>query len=232
MFMDPRTETMPYIDHYEERTNLESLMLAAYIVSTPGCLEMFVCKSCNKEVKDRQGFRKHSHTKLHLKNFKEWIKIVVKNNFEDKINRTKLQITYDFVREFPMLYIEPVTRKEIEECSTLEMHLQGDKCHQAKLEEVQQRKTRAMRRLWQRWGYNIKCPHQILISLFLYLNAENAQSGCQQLQIYPIDTRDQLRRYGILGQESCRTQIDRQQLQNTTAFSLPFILNSIKKIFM
>jgi hypothetical protein len=62
MFMDPRTETTPYIDHYEERTNLESLMLAAYIVSTPGCHEMFVCKSCNTEVKDRQGFRKHSHT--------------------------------------------------------------------------------------------------------------------------------------------------------------------------
>ena len=93
MFMDPRTETTPYIDHYEERTHLESLMLAAYIVNTPGCHEMFVCKSCNKEVKDRQGFRKHSHTKLHLKNHKEWTKIVEKNNFEDEFNNTKRQIS-------------------------------------------------------------------------------------------------------------------------------------------
>ena len=47
-----------------------------------------------------------------------------------------------------MLYIEPVTRKEIEECTALEKHLQGDKDQQAKLEEVQQRKERSMRRLW------------------------------------------------------------------------------------
>ena len=54
---------------------------------------------------------------------------------------------YDFVREFPMLYIEPVTRKEIEECTALEKQLQGDQSQQAKLEDVQQRKERAMRRL-------------------------------------------------------------------------------------
>ena len=45
-----------------------------------------------------------------------------------------------------MLYIETVTRKEIEECSVVEIELQG-KCQQAKLEEVQQRKERAVRRL-------------------------------------------------------------------------------------
>ena len=69
------------------------------------------------------------------------------SNFEDKINLTKLSITYDFVREFPMLYIEPVTRREIEECSRFEKKLQGDKCQQSQLEEVQQRKTRATMRL-------------------------------------------------------------------------------------
>ena len=69
-------------------------------------------------------------------------------NFEEKINRMMISVTYDFVREFPMLYIEPVTRKEIEECTALEKHLQGDKDQQAKLEEVQQRKERSMRRLW------------------------------------------------------------------------------------
>ena len=32
----------------------------------------------------------------------------------------------DFVREFPMLYVEPVIRKEIEECSATEMQLLED----------------------------------------------------------------------------------------------------------
>ena len=68
--------------------------------------------------------------------------------FGEEIKRTKLSITYDFVREFPMLYIEPVTRKEIEDCSALENELQGVQSQQAKLEEVLQRKTRALRRLW------------------------------------------------------------------------------------
>ena len=61
--------------------------------------------------------------------------------FDKKISKIKLSCMYDFVREFPMLYVEPVTRKEIEECSDMEAQLL------AKLEEVQQSKTRAMRRL-------------------------------------------------------------------------------------
>ena len=69
------------------------------------------------------------------------------SNFEEKIDRMMLSVTYDFVREFPMLYIEPVTRKEIEECTALEKQLQGGQSQQAKLKDVQQRKTRAMRRL-------------------------------------------------------------------------------------
>ena len=70
------------------------------------------------------------------------------SDFEEKIKRTKLSIAYDFVREFPMLYIEPVTRKEIEDCSAMEKKLQGDQSKLAELEEVQQRKERAMRRLF------------------------------------------------------------------------------------
>ena len=70
------------------------------------------------------------------------------SNLGEKIKRTKLSIAYDFVREFPMLYIEPVTRKEIEDCSAMEKQLQGDQSQQAKLEEVHQRKERAMRRLF------------------------------------------------------------------------------------
>ena len=67
--------------------------------------------------------------------------------FEEKLNKMKLSVTYDFVREFPMLYIEPVTRKEIEDCTALEKQLQGDKCRQAELEDIQQRKARSLRRL-------------------------------------------------------------------------------------
>ena len=61
---------------------------------------------------------------------------------EEKIKRMKLSAVYDFIREFPMLYIEPVSRKEIAECTALEEKLQGDE-----LVEVQQRKARALRRL-------------------------------------------------------------------------------------
>ena len=48
-----------------------------------------------------------------------------------------------------MLYIEPITMKEIEECSSMEEKLLGDDPirNASQLEEVQQRKTRAMRRL-------------------------------------------------------------------------------------
>jgi hypothetical protein len=64
------------------------------------------------------------------------------SEFETKINRMSLSATYDFIREFPTLYIEPVTRKEIAECNAMEEELQGDE-----LEEIRQRKARALRRL-------------------------------------------------------------------------------------
>ena len=69
--------------------------------------------------------------------------------FDEKIDRIKLSCMYDFVREFPLLYVEPVTRKEIEEYSAMEEQLQEDEKmqHASQLEEVRQRKTRAMRRL-------------------------------------------------------------------------------------
>jgi len=62
---------------------------------------------------------------------------------EEKINKMKLSVIHDFVKEFPMLYIESVTRKEIAEYTTLEEELQGDE-----LEEIRQCKARAMRRLF------------------------------------------------------------------------------------
>ena len=78
----------------------------------------------------------------------EWLeKSASCTNIKEKIDRMKLSVAYDFIREFPMLYIEPFTRREIEEYTTLEKKLQGDQPQQAKLEKVQKCKTRAMRRL-------------------------------------------------------------------------------------
>ena len=62
--------------------------------------------------------------------------------FNNSLRRMKLDCIYDFIKEFPMLYIEAMTRKEIAECIALEERLQGDK-----LKEIRQRKARALRRL-------------------------------------------------------------------------------------
>jgi len=62
--------------------------------------------------------------------------------YEEKINKMKLSVIHDFVKEFPMLYIEPMSRKEIAEYTAFEEELQGDK-----LIEIQQLKARALRRL-------------------------------------------------------------------------------------
>lgn len=93
MFMDPRTTITPYNDHYEEHNGFAPLFLASYIINTPGCLEAFICKSCNKEVEQHQSFRKHNQTKTHIKNLKVWIKMIETNNFEDNINNKKRKIS-------------------------------------------------------------------------------------------------------------------------------------------
>jgi len=60
----------------------------------------------------------------------------------------KLSCMYEFVREFPMLCIEPITRKEIEEFSAMELQLQEDQMQLTQqLEQIQRNKARAMRRL-------------------------------------------------------------------------------------
>jgi len=100
--------------------------------------------------------RNHSH--FDMQSFFEWeIKVLPlmitwfekaatcsKTNFDTKkVKKMKLSVTYDFIREFPMLYIEPMARKEVVECSALEKQLQqGDE-----LEEIRQRKARALKRL-------------------------------------------------------------------------------------
>ena len=67
--------------------------------------------------------------------------------YDQKISRLRLSSTFDFIREFPMLYIEPVTRKELAEYTTMEEQLQGKTLWLEKLGEIRECKARAMRRL-------------------------------------------------------------------------------------
>ena len=67
--------------------------------------------------------------------------------YEQKISRLRLSATFDLIKEFPMLYVEPVTRKEITEYTAIEEQLQGGQAEASQLEEIQRCKTRAMRRL-------------------------------------------------------------------------------------
>ena len=71
--------------------------------------------------------------------------------YSQKINKLRLAVTYDFIKEFPMLYIEHVTRQEIAEYTTMEGELQSGNImegeQQVKLEKIRQSKARAMRRL-------------------------------------------------------------------------------------
>jgi len=83
---------------------------------------------------------------LMVKWFTNAARQVVATTYEQKVNRLRLSATFDFIKEFPMLYIEPVTRKEIIEYTAMEEALQGAE-HQGQLEEIQRCKTRAMRRL-------------------------------------------------------------------------------------
>ena len=64
-----------------------------------------------------------------------------------KIRVNKLSSIYDFVKEFPSEFIEPLTRREIAQYTALEQQLMGDIAQQAKLQEIQRCKARAMRRL-------------------------------------------------------------------------------------
>lgn len=67
---------------------------------------------------------------------------------ERLIKRIKLDSMYAFIREFPMLYIEPKTRQELAEYNAMEMLLRGSEMqHTSILEEIHRCKTNALRRL-------------------------------------------------------------------------------------
>ena len=70
------------------------------------------------------------------------------SEYEEKIKKLKLAAIYDFIREFPMLYIETMTKQELLEYSAMEITLRGSRMqHASILEEVQRCKTRALMRL-------------------------------------------------------------------------------------
>ena len=68
-----------------------------------------------------------------------------------RINKMKLSTVYDFIKEFPMLYIEPITQKDIADYTAKEEELQGwDQMGgepEVSLVEIRRCKARAMRRL-------------------------------------------------------------------------------------
>jgi len=108
----------------------------------------------------------HAHSHFDMQPFFEWeFKVLpimiswftkaaactITAEYDEKVNKMKLSAVYDFIKEFPLLYVEPMTRKEIAEYSALEEELlQGDQSgsdQQVKLEEIRSCKARAMRRL-------------------------------------------------------------------------------------
>jgi len=104
-----------------------------------------------------------NHSHFNMEPFFEWefkvLPLMVKwfgkvstftSGFEEKIKKMKLSVVYDFIKEFPMLYIESVTRKEITEFTVEEELLQGiqmDAEQEFRLEEIRRCKDRSMRRL-------------------------------------------------------------------------------------
>ena len=94
----------------------------------------------------------HSHFNMHP--FFEWefkvLPIMVEwftkaaactTEYEEKIKKMKLSVIYDFIKEFPMLYVEAMTKQEIAKYAAMEEELQD------KLKEIRKRKAHAMRRL-------------------------------------------------------------------------------------
>jgi len=116
-------------------------------------------KNENKgQIATRKILKHHSH--FNVQPFFEWeFKVLpllinwfanaatITTEYEERIKKMKLSVVYEFIKEFPMLYIEPMTRKEVAEYTLLEEQLQGSEMQEARRLEVQQCKARAMRRL-------------------------------------------------------------------------------------
>ena len=117
-------------------------------------------KTENKgEVAMKKILKHHSH--FDMKPFFEWefkvLPIMISwfakasacaSDYEEDIKKLKLAAVYDFIKEFPMLYVEPCTKQELLEYSAMEITLRGSRMqHASILEEVQRCKNRALMRL-------------------------------------------------------------------------------------
>jgi len=100
----------------------------------------------NNHAKQSVAMRKilYHHSHFNVRSFFEWeIKVLPimirwfekaalrEISSDEKIKKMRLDCMYDFIREFPMLYIEPMTRKEFAKYADMEEKLQGDE-----LEEI------------------------------------------------------------------------------------------------
>ena len=99
MLLNDKTTITPYLDHFGEAEKVAPLFLPGYIVNTPGCYALYICKSCNKEIISRHNFKYHQTTGSHLNNSKDWIKILVQNNYEDRIQDQTRKIPKEMVNK-------------------------------------------------------------------------------------------------------------------------------------
>jgi len=135
----------------------------------PGNLQALLALNRNddkQQVAITKILQNHSH--FDMKPFFEWefsvLPIMISwftkaaastTEHDEKIKKMRLSAVYDFIRGLPMLYIEARTREEIKKHTSLEMQLQRAQLRlqreqmqlASQLEEVQQCKARAMRRL-------------------------------------------------------------------------------------
>ena len=87
MLLNPNATTTSYADHYEERDFLSPLYLSSFIISSPGCYDKYKCKACDREYTQRQTFRVHHRSRLHLNNFHDWIKNKEQGNPVEPLNK-------------------------------------------------------------------------------------------------------------------------------------------------
>ena len=102
MLLDPRTRTTPYADHYEEQDYSSPLFLASFLVSSPGCYEVYICKACNTEVDHQQNFRNHHRTPKHYNNLAAWIEVGEQENQAGQPQNKKPKVLDESMRRAKM----------------------------------------------------------------------------------------------------------------------------------
>merc|ERR1712218_384570 len=108
MLLNAKTTITPYLDHFGEPEKVAPLFLPGYIVSTPGCYALYICKSCNKEIMNRHNFKYHQQTGSHLNNSKDWIKTLMQNNYEDRIQGQTRKIPKEMINKLKEAVVKPL----------------------------------------------------------------------------------------------------------------------------